>query len=256
MGRIEHLIAAQKLEKKDPSETEQTPPQKKGYFSKRTSEDIEQDRLELIEREKIKQAKHDFEQEQENERKRQHQPSRFEEDVSKIKNRVSARFSTATKRIAMGANQTLNVAAPAVKKVVARTVKTVAPIVNQMGKRMAKIDKEEKTKPKSTLFRPPREEKTPRRLMKMSEGADDYFASGLSKKMPSEKTTKKKQTSRRDDSEFSMSPRHKKISQKPPQKKTMKQPEGADEYFVGSQKKTPPHQEKKGKDRRGFGLGF
>ena len=151
----------------------------------------------------------------------------------------------------------------------------MAPIVNQMGKGMAEIDKEEKTKPKSTLFRPPREEKTPRRLMKMSEGADDYFASGLSKKMPSEKSTKKKPSrpSRNDNDEFSMNSRKnvnppkynddhfvKKAQFKPKNKdnpkKSMKPSSGADDYFVSDRKKTPPKQETKGKDRRGFGLGF
>ena len=296
----------------EPESKADTTPPKKGlskYFSKRSPEDIESDRLELIKQNEAKQAKHDFEQEQENERKknerkRQHQPSRFEEDVSKVKksisdvtakasnkivagaasisdvtakasNKIVAGAAKGVKQIAKGAKRTAVIAAPKVKKIVSGTVKSVAPIVNQMGKGMAEIDKEEKTKPKSTLFRPPREEKTPRRLMKMSEGADDYFASGLSKKMPSEKSTKKKPSrpSRNDNDEFSMNSRKnvnppkynddhfvKKAQFKPKNKdnpkKSMKPSSGADDYFVSDRKKTPPKQETKGKDRRGFGLGF
>lgn len=275
MGRIEHLIAAQISEKKDPSEPEQISPQKKGYFSKRTPEDIEQDRLELIEQKKAKQAKHDFEQEQENERIRQHRPSRFEEDVSKIKNRVSAGVSTATKQIAIGAKRTLNVAAPAVKKVVAGTVKTVAPIVKQMGEGSAKINEEEKSKPKSTLFKPPKEEKSTRKSMKQPEGADDYFASGFSKKPPKEQKSQPKAMKQSKAAEdFFVGSRNKGkpskynddhfvkgVPQKPQKnetpKKLMKQPEGADDFFVSDRKKSPPKsQEKKGKVRRGFNWGF
>lgn len=285
----EILIAQGREDLIEPESNADTTPPKKGlskYFSKRSPEDIESDRLELIKQNEAKQAKHDFEQEQKNERIRHHQPSRFEEDISKVKksisdvtakasNKIVARAAKGVKQIAKGAKRTAVIAAPSVKKIVSGTAKSVAPIINQMGKGMAEIDKEEKTKPKSTLFRPPREEKTPRRLMKMSEGADDYFAYGLSKKMPSEKSTKKKSSrpSRNDNDEFSINSRRnanptkynddhfvKKAQFKPKNKdnpkKSMKQSSGADDYFVNDRKKTPPKQETKGKDRRGFGLGF
>ena len=98
MTRIEHIIASIRGTKKntlsdredliEPESKADPSPPKKGlskYFSKRSPEDIESDRLELIKQNEAKQAKHDFEQEQKNERIRQHQPSRFEEDISKVK---------------------------------------------------------------------------------------------------------------------------------------------------------------------------
>lgn len=253
MGRIEHIIAALKSNKPDPNQPGQPAPQKKGYFSKRTPEDIEADRLELKHQEEAKLAKQDFEQEQEAERQRQHQPSRFEEDVSK-----------ATKRIVTGAKRTIAVTAPVVKKVVTGTVKTVAPIVNQMGKGIEKTEKEEKSKSKSTLFKPPREEKSTRKPMKQPAGADDYFASGFSKKAQKEqKSTHKIMKQPKGAEDFFVSTQKKATPTKYNDdhfvKGTPKKPmtQGADDYFVNDRKKTPPkQQEKKGKERRGFGLGF
>ena len=111
--------------------------------------------------------------------------------------------------------------------------------------------------------------------MKMSEGADDCVACKFSKKMPSEKSRKPSRPSRNDndevlrdeDSRKNVNPpkyndNHfvKKAQFKPKNKdnpkKSMKPSSGADDYFVSDRKKTPPKQETKGKDRRGFGLGF
>jgi hypothetical protein len=253
MGRIEHIIASFKKDKKK-EDPENISDEKSEKMYREAL--IAQGRENEIESESPPPqppAKHDFEEEQKSEQKRQHQPSRFEEDVS-----------NATKRIVTGAKRTIAVTAPAVKKVVSGTVKTVAPIINQMGKGIDKTDKEEKSKPKSTLFKPPREEKSTHKIMKQPAEADDYFASGFSKKPQKEqKSTHKIMKQPKGAEDFFVGTRKKgnpaKYNDDHFVKGNPKKPmtQGADDYFVSDRKKTlPKQQEKKGKEKRGFGLGF
>ena len=250
------IFASLEKDKKKEAPPHRPPAQKRGlskYFSKRTPEDIEADRLELKHQAEAKQAKHDFEEEQKSEHKRQHQPSRFEEDISKVK-----------KRIVTGVKRTIAATAPVVKKVVSGTVETVVPIINQMGKGINEIDKEEKSNPKSTLFKPPREEKSTHKIMKQPAGADDYFASGFSKKPPrEEKSTHKIMKQPKGAEDFFVGTRKKgnpaKYNDDHFVKGTPKKPmtQGADDHFVSDRKKPPQkQQEKNGKGKRGFGLGF
>jgi len=233
----------------------------KSYFGKRTPEQIQAEQ----DAEDARQAQKDYKEEMKYQAEIQRQPSKFEEDVSKV--------AKGTKTLI---KKGITLSKPVVKSIVKGVGKTAITAGKagiqagaRMGKGMAKVDEEEKasrnkTSPRSTptsqkqqAMRPAKE---PVNKPQKSYN-DNFFVSGrLSKRKGG-------------NSEFSIG-ESKKL--KPPQKKASSGKPSKpynDDYFVGGRKKTGGNQDdddyfvsskkpsqkppKKGKggNTRGFGLG-
>lgn len=230
------------------------------YFAHKTAAQRLADKEAEERDEKMREIKKRLDEEQKIKDSQNRQPSQFQEDLSK----VSKKIVTGVNKSIAGAKKGIHIAAPVVKQVAIGTAKSVkhaveqaAPVVERMGKGAAEAE----------FYEPERKRKAQQakqpttKPMKMHNFKDDTApAPRIGKEYEADQFINEKRPKPRtgDDefgvSSFSMS-RQKKEKETP--RKTMKQPEGAEKYFVNVHKKRlPPKEEKKGKGGRGFGLGF
>jgi hypothetical protein len=185
------------------------------------------------------------------------QPSRFQEDVSKVSG-----------KIASGLKKGVSIAGSTSKKVVVGTAKTVGPLVKEAVRQGGPVVKQmAKGAAESEFYEPEQKrkkesEKEPSvKPMKMHNFNPDIApAPRVGKKYDADqfiKETPRKQSYNGDYFVSGLPPGPPK-ERREERRKPMKQPEGAEKYFVNVNKKLAPKKEKKEEKgrNRGFRLGF
>ena len=224
------------------------------YFAARTAEQVKADKDKEEADERMRKIKTRIDTEKQLKYEQSHQPSHFQEDVSKV-----------TKSIVSGAKKAITITAPVVKKVAVETAKSVkeaaksaAPVVERMGKGAAETEfyEPERKRQQQAREAPPPKPQRQKPFVDNTAPAPRIGKDYDPDRFVGERPSKPKN----DDDEFGVSGfstvRRPKQEKETP-RKLMKQPEGADKYFVNVHKKrVPPKEEKKKGGSSGFGLGF